>query len=366
MLLNTSPRAVTDTSVGMPERVGTPQVETPWRGVPTVPHFPRVRLRRLRRTANLRALVRETKLAVDALVYPLFVVHGRKVREEISAMPGVYHLSLDELEREIAALSQLDLRAVILFGLPASKDEFGSEDYADDGIVQQAIRVCKRSNPDLVVMTDVCMCQYTSHGHCGIVRDGVIDNDATLAYLARIAVSHAAAGADVVAPSAMMDGQVSAIRTALDEQGFTDVAILAYAAKFASAFYGPFREAADSPPKFGDRRQYQMDPANAREALREVELDIAEGADMVMIKPALPYLDVIRQARDAFHYPIAAYNVSGEYAMVKAAARNGWLDERQVTLELLTAIKRAGADLILTYHAKDVARWLGHGPADTP
>lgn len=317
----------------------------------------RMRPRRLRRTEHLRALVRETRVSVDDLVYPLFVVHGKNVREEISSMPGVFHLSLDQLEREIEDISKLDLRSVILFGLPETKDEWGSEDYAEHGIVQEAIRGCKNVNSDLVVMTDVCMCQYTTHGHCGIVRDGEIDNDATLEYLARTAVSHAVAGADIVAPSAMMDGQVGAIRGGLDAAGFPDVAILAYAAKFASAFYGPFREAADSPPKFGDRRQYQMDPANAREALREVELDIAEGADMVMIKPALPYLDIIRQTRDAFPYPVAAYNVSGEYAMLKAAARNGWLDERKTTLELLTSIKRAGADLILTYHAKEVAEW---------
>jgi porphobilinogen synthase len=273
-------------------------------------------------------------------------------------MPDVFHLSLDTLEREIARINELGLRAVLLFGLPATKDEWGSEDYADDGIVQKAVRACKRVDPDLVVITDVCLCQYTTHGHCGIVRDGVIENDATLEYLARTAVSHAAAGADIVAPSAMMDGQVGAIRHALDASGFGAVSILAYAAKFASAFYGPFREAAASPPKFGDRRQYQLDPANAREALREVELDIAQGADMVMLKPALPYLDIIRQTRDAIRLPVAAYNVSGEYAMLKAAARNGWLDERQATLELLTSIKRAGADIILTYHAPDAARWL--------
>lgn len=318
----------------------------------------KTRMRRLRRTENLRGLVRETTLMPRDMVYPLFVVHGRGVREEIGSMPGVFHLSVDELEREIEKVSELGLRGVLLFGLPAVKDEWGSEDYAEDGIVQQAIRACRRGNPELVVMTDVCMCQYTSHGHCGIVKNGAVDNDLTLEYLARTAVSHAAAGADVVAPSAMMDGQVGALRAALDANGFSDAAILAYAAKFASSFYGPFREAADSPPKFGDRRQYQMDPANGREALREVELDLAEGADMVMIKPALAYLDIIRQARDAFRAPIAAYNVSGEYAMVKAAARNGWLDERRVTLELLTSIKRAGADFILTYHAPDVARWL--------
>ncbi len=323
-----------------------------------VTRFPRVRPRRLRRTENLRALVRETDLNVRDFIYPLFIVHGRDIKEEISSMPGVYHLSVDQLAREVEELSELAIKSIMLFGLPAIKDELGSEDYAENGIVQQAVRKSKRVNPDLVVMTDVCMCQYTSHGHCGIVRDGQIDNDETLKYLALTAISHAAAGADVVAPSAMMDGQVSAIRTALDAQGFSQTAILAYASKFASSFYGPFREAADSPPKFGDRRQYQMDPANGREALREVELDLDEGADVVMVKPALAYLDLIRQVRDTFNYPVAAYNVSGEYSMVKAAARNGWLDEKKVTLEILTGIKRAGADLILTYHAKEAARWL--------
>ncbi len=320
--------------------------------------FPRVRPRRLRRTENLRALVRETDLNVRDFIYPLFIVHGRDIKEEISSMPGVYHLSVDQLAREVEELSGLAIKSIMLFGLPAIKDELGSEDYAENGIVQQAVRMSKRVNPDLVVMTDVCMCQYTSHGHCGIVRDGQIDNDETLKYLALTAISHTVAGADVVAPSAMMDGQVGAIRTALDAQGFSQTAILAYASKFASSFYGPFREAADSPPKFGDRRQYQMDPANGREALREVELDLDEGADMVMVKPALAYLDLIRQVRDTFNYPVAAYNVSGEYSMVKAAARNGWLDEKKVTLEILTGIKRAGADLILTYHAKEAARWL--------
>lgn len=320
--------------------------------------FPRVRPRRLRRTENLRALTRETEVNSRDFIYPLFIVHGTRVREELSSMPGVFHLSPDSLAAEIDDISALGIKSIILFGLPAEKDEFGSEDYAENGIVQQAIRTAKRANPDLVVMTDVCMCQYTSHGHCGIVRDGQIDNDETLKYLALTAVSHAAAGADVVGPSAMMDGQVGAIRAALDEQGFADVAILAYASKFASSFYGPFREAADSPPKFGDRRQYQMDPANAREALREAELDVEEGADIIMVKPALAYLDLIRQVRETFNYPVAAYNVSGEYSMVKAAAQNGWLDEKKVTLEILTAIKRAGADLVLTYHAKDAARWL--------
>ncbi len=321
-------------------------------------HFPRVRPRRLRRTENLRALNRETDLSRKDFIYPLFVVHGTHVKEEISSMPGVYHQSLDVLPNEIEEVSALGIPAVILFGLPAIKDEVGSEDYAENGIVQEAIRVCKRANPDLVVVTDVCMCQYTSHGHCGIVRNGAIDNDETIRYLGMTAVSHAAAGADVVAPSAMMDGQVGAIRAALDAQGFVDTAILAYASKFASSFYGPFREAADSPPQFGDRRQYQMDPANAREALREVALDVEEGADMVMVKPALAYLDIIRQVRDSYDLPLAAYNVSGEYSMVKAAGRNGWLDEQKVAMEILTAIKRAGADIILTYFAKDAARWL--------
>lgn len=319
----------------------------------------RVRPRRLRRTSALRALVRENELSVRDLIYPLFVVHGKNVRDEISSMPGVYHLSVDELAREIERISALGLSAVMLFGLPAIKDEIGSENFADNGIVQQAIRAAKNVNPDMVVMTDVCMCQYTTHGHCGIVRDGMVDNDATLGYLARVAVSHAAAGADLVAPSAMMDGQIAALRRALDAEQFSEIPIMAYAAKFASAFYGPFRDAADSPPQFGDRRQYQMDPANGREALRELTLDAEQGADILMIKPALTYLDLIRQARDTFRLPIAAYNVSGEYAMLQAAARNGWLDEKSATLELLTGIKRAGADIILTYHAADVAGWLG-------
>jgi len=330
--------------------------------------FPRgliSRPRRTRRTENIRALVRETEVNVRDFIYPLFVVHGANVREEINSMPGVYHQSLDALAREIEQVSTLGIPSVLLFGLPERKDEFGSEDYNEHGIVQEAIRVCKRVNPEVIVMTDVCMCQYTSHGHCGIVRGGAtespfgIDNDETLKYLGMTAASHAAAGADIVAPSAMMDGQVGAIRAALDMQGFTDTAILAYASKYASSFYGPFREAADSPPQFGDRRQYQMDPANAREALREVALDIEEGADMVMVKPALAYLDIIRRVRDACDLPVAAYNVSGEYSMVKAAAHNGWLDEKKVTIEILTAIKRAGADMILTYHAKDAAKWLG-------
>ena len=315
------------------------------------------RPRRLRRLANLRRLVRETRLTADNLIYPLFVVHdGRE--EEIPSMPGVHRWPVELLAAEVEQVAALDIPAVILFGLPAAKDAEGSEAYAEDGAVQRAIRTFKAAVPELVVMTDVCLCEYTDHGHCGIVRDGQVLNDETLDVLGQIAVSHAAAGADVVAPSAMMDGQVGAIRAALDEAGFPQVAILAYAAKYASAFYGPFRDAAGSAPAFGDRCAYQMDPPNAREALREVAVDIQEGADMVMVKPALPYLDVIRQVRDAFDYPLAAYNVSGEYSMVKAAAQRGWIDERAVALEMLTAIRRAGADMILTYFAKDAARWL--------
>ncbi|HXL69320.1 MAG TPA: porphobilinogen synthase [Xanthobacteraceae bacterium] len=316
------------------------------------------RMRRLRRTPALRGLVRETSLSARDFVYPLFVMHGRGAQQEIPSMPEVYQWSPDRLAAEAESIAKLGIPAVLLFGLPAHKDEIGSENFADDGIVQQAIRAIKGAVPELAVITDVCMCEYTNHGHCGIVRDGAIENDETLEVLQRVALSHAAAGADVVAPSGMMDGQVRAIRAALDAGGFSGTAILGYSAKYASALYGPFREAADSAPSFGDRRAYQMDAANAREAMREVENDIAEGADMVMIKPALPYLDVIRQARDRFDLPIAAYNVSGEYSMVKAAGRNGWIDERAVTLEALTGIKRAGADIIITYHAKDAAAWL--------
>jgi porphobilinogen synthase len=292
------------------------------------------------------------------MVSPLFAVHGDGVKREVSAMPGVYHLSIDLLCREAEDLFSLGVPAVILFGIPASKDEIGCEAYAEDGIVQRAVRALKRSIPELVVITDVCMCEYTSHGHCGIVINGEVDNDETLEYLMRIAVSHAEAGADIVAPSDMMDGRVGAIREALDDNDFTDVAIISYAAKYASAFYGPFREAADSAPQFGDRRGYQMDAANRREAFKEIALDIDEGADIVMVKPALSYLDIISGARDQFDVPIAAYNVSGEYSMVKAASQNGWIDERRVVLEILTSIKRAGADIIISYHAKDAARWL--------
>jgi porphobilinogen synthase len=320
--------------------------------------FPTIRLRRLRATPTLRALVRETTLSPAQLIYPLFVVHGHDVHEEIGSMPGVYHHSVDWLAREIDELSALDIPAVILFGIPASKDPVGRENFAEDGIVQRAIRAIKAANPDLLVITDVCLCEYTDHGHCGIVRDGEILNDETLAILGQVAVSHARAGADVVAPSGMMDGVVGAIRSALDGAGWAGISILSYAIKYASAFYGPFREAAHSAPSFGDRRTHQMDPANVREALREAQLDVDEGADMLMVKPALAYLDVIRCVRDRFDLPLAAYNVSGEYSMIKAAAARGWLDERRAVIETLTALRRAGADLILTYHAKDAARWL--------
>ncbi|HHH42057.1 MAG TPA: porphobilinogen synthase [Chloroflexi bacterium] len=320
--------------------------------------FPKVRPRRLRRTEALRRMVRETRLSADNFIYPLFVRPGHDVREEIPSMPGQYRLSLDRLPEEAEAVARLGIPAVLLFGLPGHKDDEGSEAYAEEGIVQEAVRLLKRTVPELTVITDVCLCAYTAHGHCGIVREGTVDNDATLPLLGRVAVSHAAAGADVVAPSAMMDGQVGAIRQALDEAGFPEVAILAYAAKYASAFYGPFRDAADSAPHFGDRSGYQMDPPNVREALQEIRLDLEEGADIVMVKPALAYLDIIAHARRAFDVPIAAYNVSGEYAMIKAAALRGWLDERRVALEMLTAIRRAGADLIITYFACDAARWL--------
>ena len=317
------------------------------------------RLRRLRRSQALRDLVRETRLSPQDFVYPLFVTHGEGVRREIDSMPGQYQLSLDMLDAEAQELRSLGLRAVLLFGLPAAKDDAGSEAYDADGIVQRAIGTLKQAAPDLAVITDVCLCAYTSHGHCGVIVDGEVDNDQTLPLLARTAVSHAQAGADIVAPSDMMDGRVAAIRQALDEAGFAATPIMAYAAKQASAFYGPFRVAAESAPEFGDRRAYQMDPANAREAMREIEADVEEGADIVMVKPALPNLDLIARARDRFDLPLAAFNVSGEYAMVKAAAAAGYLDERLATLELLTAIKRAGADIVITYHAKEAARWLG-------
>jgi len=320
--------------------------------------FPELRLRRLRRTEALRALVRESHVEVGDLVYPLFVVEGSKVKEEITSMPGIFHYSVDLLPKEVEEIAKLGLPAVLLFGIPEDKDEVGSAAYAPEGITQRAIRTIKKSVPELIVMTDVCLCEYTSHGHCGIIVNGYVDNDKTLELLARTAVSQAEAGADMVAPSDMMDGRVRAIRQSLDKNGFQLIPIVSYAAKYASAFYEPFREAAQSTPQFGDRRSHQMDPPNWREALREVEQDIAEGADMVMVKPALAYLDVIRKVRDSFHHPLAAYNVSGEFTMVKAAAQLGWLDEKRIVLEILTAIKRAGADIIITYHAKEAARWL--------
>ena len=320
--------------------------------------FPAERPRRLRRSEALRNLVRETWLTTQGLVYPMFVCPGSKVRTEVSSMPGVYQQSVDQLVEECREVESLGVPAVILFGLPKNKDARGSEAVSASGVVQRAIEGIRKAKLKLLVITDVCLCEYTDHGHCGVLQDGVVLNDPTLEILAEEALSHARAGADIVAPSDMMDGRVGAIRSKLDAHGFADVAILSYAAKYCSGFYGPFREAAQSAPQVGDRRSYQMDPANAREALREVALDIEEGADMVMVKPALPYLDIVQRVRDHVQIPVAAYNVSGEYAMVKAAARNGWLDEQRVVLEILTAIKRAGADIVLTYHAKDAARWL--------
>jgi len=321
-------------------------------------YFPEYRPRRLRRTEGLRRLVREATLSVDHLVYPCFVLPGEKVRNPVGAMPGVAQLSVDELLKELETVTDLGIPGVILFGLPAGKDERGSEAYSRTGVVQEAVRAVKDRFPELVVVTDVCLCEYTSHGHCGVLKGHDVDNDATLELLAQVAVSHARAGADMVAPSDMMDGRVGRIRESLDEDGFEEVAILAYAAKYCSAFYGPFREAADSAPQFGDRRSYQMDPCNSLEALREVALDIEEGADIVMVKPALPYLDIVRRVREEFDRPVAAYQVSGEYSMIKAAAAQGWLDESRVMMESLTAIRRAGASFILTYFAKDAARLL--------
>jgi porphobilinogen synthase len=325
------------------------------------------RPRRLRLNAGIRRMVRETSLSVDDFVYPLFVTHGKKVRNEIASMPGVFQWSIDNLAAEAESIAALGIPAVLLFGLPAEKDPVGMENFAEDGIVQRAIRELKRAVPELLVLTDVCLCEYTDSGHCGLLNhgearalpEGYVLNDETLPILAQVALSHAEAGADMVAPSGMMDGMVAAIRAGLDAAGWSHLPILSYAVKYASAFYGPFRDAADGAPTFGDRTSHQMDPANAREALREAALDVEEGADMLMIKPALAYLDVIRQTRENFpEMPLAAYNVSGEYAMVKAAARNGWIDERRVALEILTGIKRAGADIIISYHAKDAALWI--------
>ena len=321
--------------------------------------FPQTRLRRLRATRALRGLVRETQLAASDFVYPMFVAHGLDRREPIAAMPGIDHLSIAHAVAEAGEAAALGIPAVLLFGLPAAKDDEGSGAWDDEGIVQLATRAIKEAHPDLLVITDLCLCEYTSHGHCGVVRpDGGVDNDATLELLARTAVSQARAGADIIAPSDMMDGRVGTIRAALDEERLAETPILAYSAKFASAFYGPFREAADSAPAFGDRRAYQMDPANGNEAVREARLDVEEGADIVMVKPALPYLDLIRLIKDDTQMPLAAYNVSGEYAMVKAAVAAGYMDERATVLEILTSIRRAGADVIITYHAKDAAGWL--------
>jgi porphobilinogen synthase len=320
--------------------------------------FPIVRMRRLRKNENLRRLVRETTLSVNDFIYPLFVCPGTNVKRPINAMPGNYQMSVDMIVKECQEVRDLGIPGVILFGIPAHKDEYGSDAYSDDGIIAQAIRAIKAAVPDLLVITDICFCEYTSHGHCGVIKNQEVDNDETLILLAKQAVTHAKAGADLVAPSDMMDGRVEAIRTALDEHGYLDLPIMAYSAKYASGFYGPFREAAESAPKFGDRRAYQMDPANSDEALREVELDLMEGADIVMVKPALSYLDIIYRVKTQFGVPVAAYNVSGEFSCVKAAAQNGWIDGERVMLEMLYSIKRAGADIILTYFAKDAAKIL--------
>jgi porphobilinogen synthase len=333
--------------------------------------FPTARPRRLRISPQIRAMVRETQLAPDDMIYPLFVTHGRGTRSEISSMPGVFNLSVDQLASEVREIGRLGIPAVLLFGIPEAKDPVGLENFAADGIVQQATRAIKDALPEMVVVTDVCLCEYTDHGHCGILNvggpdrpelhlpEGYVLNDQTLEVLAKVTVSHAEAGADIVAPSGMMDGMVAAIRSALDATGFENTPILSYSTKYASGFYGPFRDAAQGAPKFGDRRSHQMDPANIREALRETALDVAEGADMLMVKPALAYLDVIRAVREHYpEFPLVAYNVSGEYSMVKSAAANGWLDEDRVAMEILTGIRRAGADMIITYHAKDAARWL--------
>jgi porphobilinogen synthase len=322
--------------------------------------FPATRLRRLRRTDTLRGLVRETELTPAHLIQPAFVVAGEGVREEVSSMPGIQRFSINNLVEEAGEIAAAGIGALMLFGVPAAKDEFGTGAYDDEGIVQMAVRALKEAHPDLIVMTDVCLCEYTSHGHCGVIREGTteVDNDVTVELLAKTAISHAEAGADAVAPSDMMDGRIGSIRFQMDEEGHPNVPIVAYSAKYASAFYGPFRDAAGSTPEFGDRRGYQMDPANAAEAVREAELDLDEGADMLMVKPALPYLDVVRRVRDVTGAPVAAYHVSGEYSMLKAAAANGWIDERAAVVETLTSIRRAGADAIVTYYAKEAAAWL--------
>ena len=321
-------------------------------------YFPQYRPRRLRANETIRRMVRETALSPDNFIYPMFVTHGKGVKKEISSMPGNYQQSIENLVKDCEEVHGLGIPAVILFGIPELKDELGTEAYSDEGIVQHAIKAVKNKLPELVVITDVCMCEYTSHGHCGVIRNGEVQNDETLELLAKEALSHAKAGADMVAPSDMMDGRVAAIRDILDEEGFENVPIMSYAAKYASGFYGPFREAAESTPQFGDRRSYQMDPPNSREAMREVSLDIEEGADIVMVKPALSYLDIISQVKQEFELPVAAYNVSGEFSMVKAAAKLGWIDGERVMMEILTSIRRAGADMILTYHAKEAAKLL--------
>ncbi|MBE0428652.1 MAG: porphobilinogen synthase [Thermoleophilia bacterium] len=321
-------------------------------------YFPSYRMRRLRQSAQMRNLVRETELLPDRLIFPLFVIHGQDVRNPIESMPGCFQLSINNLVDEAREVRELGIPGVILFGIPAEKDEAGTGAYDEEGIVQMAVAALKEEVPGLLVITDVCLCEYTSHGHCGIVKDGRVDNDITLEMLAKMAISHAQAGADIIAPSDMMDGRVAAIRTGLDSEGFSDTPVMSYAAKYASAFYGPFREAAGSTPEFGDRRSYQMDSRNSDEAMREVHLDIEEGADIVMVKPALPYLDIIHRVKQETKFPVAAYNVSGEFSMLKAASERGWLDERGAVLEALGAIRRAGADIIITYHAKDAARWL--------
>lgn len=316
------------------------------------------RHRRLRSSEAMRALVRETTLSVDDFIYPLFVVEGENMKNEVASMPGVYQISLDHLDEELEQLSELGIKAVMLFGIPKEKDEVGTGAYIDDGIVQQATKQIKKTYPEMIVVTDTCLCEYTSHGHCGVIHGEEIDNDESLKLLQQTAVSQAKAGADIIAPSNMMDGFVIAIRRALDEAGFTNIPIMSYAVKYASSFYGPFRDAAESTPQFGDRKTYQMDPANRREALKEAETDVIEGADFLIVKPALSYLDIVREVKNITNIPIVAYNVSGEYSMVKAAAQNGWIEEKPLVIEMMTSMKRAGADLILTYHAKDIARWM--------
>ena len=321
--------------------------------------FPTHRPRRLRKNENIRRLVRETNLTIDDLIYPLFIEDGKDIKVEISSMPGIYRYSLDKLNDELKEISDLNIPAVLLFGIPSHKDEVGSDTWSDEGIIQKAVKYIKDKYPELYIITDVCFCEYTEHGHCGVLCCGDVDNDTTLENTKKQVISHAKAGADMVAPSGMMDGVVKAIREALDSEGFTNIPIMSYSAKYASSYYGPFREAAESIPSFGDRRSYQMDPANRREALKEVALDIEEGADIVMVKPALSYLDIISDIRQNFNVPVAAYNVSGEYSMIKAAGKMGWIDEKKVILETLTSMKRAGADIIITYHAKEVAKEIG-------